>query len=55
METLVQDLDTISMRECRNILVVHIEVRGNASVSDCSLALTILAVVVWEMQGESSP
>ena len=55
METLVQDLDTISMRECRNILVVNIEVRGNASVSDCGFALTILAVVVLEMQGEIFP
>ena len=55
MEILVQELDIIYMRESSNIIVVHIEVMGNASVSDCSFGLTIRAVVVWEMQGESSP
>ena len=55
MEILVQELDTISMRECRNIIVVQIEVRGDTSVGDYGFGLTILAVVVLEMQGESSP
>jgi hypothetical protein len=35
--------------------VVHVEIRENASVSDCSVCLTMLAVVVVEMQGEISP
>jgi|SRR5271170_6594072 len=55
MAILVQELDIISMRECRNIIVVHTEVRGDASVGDCGFGWTILGVVVLEMQGESSP
>ena len=50
-----QELDVISMRERRNAIVVTTEVRRDASVADCGFGLSILAVVVLEMQGESSP
>jgi hypothetical protein len=54
MEIFVEELEIISSRECRNVIVVQIEVRSDASVSDCGFALTMLAVVVVEMQGEIS-
>ena len=53
MEIFVEELEIISSRECRNVIVVQVEVRGDAPVSDCSFGLTMLAVVV-EMLGEIS-
>jgi hypothetical protein len=54
MEIFVEELENISSRECRNVIVVQVEVRVDASVSDCCFSLTLLAVVVPEMQGEIS-
>jgi len=54
MEIFVEELEIISSRECRNVIVVQVEVRRGASVSDCGFGLTVLAVVVLEMQGEIS-
>jgi hypothetical protein len=54
MEIFVEELENISSRECRNVIVVQVEVRVDASVSDCCIGLTLLAVVVPEMQGEIS-
>ena len=54
MEIFVEELETISSREYGNVIVVLVEVRGDASVSDCGFGLTVLAVVVVEMQGEIS-
>jgi len=34
MEIFVEELEIISSRECRSVIVVQVEVRGNASVSD---------------------
>src|SRR5277367_3258756 len=51
----VEELKIISSTECWNDIVVHVEVRGDASVSDCSVGLTMVPVVVVEMQGEISP
>jgi hypothetical protein len=52
--SVVEELGIISSRECRNVIVVHVEVKGGASVSGCGFGLTMLAVVVVEMQGEIS-
>ena len=54
MEIFVEELETISSRECRNVIVVRVEARLDASFSDCGFGLTVLAVVVVEMQGEIS-
>ena len=54
MEISAEELQNISSRECWNDIVVHLEVRGDASVGDYSVGLTMLAVVVAEMQGEIS-
>ena len=55
MEIFVEELEIIAMRECRNVIGVHTEIRGDASVSDWGFGLTMLAVVVLEMGGEVSP
>jgi hypothetical protein len=49
MEIFVEELEIISSKECRNAIVVRVEVRGNVSVGDCGFALTVLAVVVVEI------
>jgi hypothetical protein len=52
MEIFGEELGIISSRECSNDIVVDAEVRGDASVGDCGVGLSTLAVVVVEMQGE---
>ena len=54
MEIFGEELEIISSREHRNVTVVWVEGRGDASVSDCGFGLTVLAVVVVEMEGEIS-
>ena len=54
MEIFVEELEIICMRECGNVIRVHAEARGDAFVRDCCFGLTMLGVVVVEMQGESS-
>jgi hypothetical protein len=50
-----RDYNIISSRESRNVIVVQVEVRGDAFVSDSGFGLTVLVtVVVVEMQGEIS-
>ena len=49
MEISAEELQNISSRECWNDIVVHLEVREDASVGDYSVGLTMLAVVVVEM------
>jgi len=51
---IAEELEIISVRESRNVIVVHTEVKRDASVSDCHFGLTMLAVVVLEIQGETS-
>ena len=52
MEIFVGELEIISSRECWNVIVVHGEVRGDASVSGYMLGLTRIGVVVVEIWGE---
>jgi hypothetical protein len=54
VEIFVEELEIISSRECRNVIVVQVEVRRDAFVRGCCFALTVLAVVVVKMQGEIS-
>jgi len=54
MEIFGEELGIISSRKSSNDIVVHAEVREDASVGDCGVGLTMLAVVVAEMQGEIS-
>jgi len=48
-------LQNISSKECWNDIVVLLEVRGDASFSDCGVCLTMVAVVVVEIWGEIPP
>jgi hypothetical protein len=48
-------LQNISSRECCNDIVVLLEVRGDASLRDCSVGLTMVAVVVVEIWGKILP
>jgi len=54
MEIFGEELENISSRECRDVIVVQVEVRVDGSVSDCCFGLTVLALVVPEMQSEIS-
>jgi hypothetical protein len=52
MEIFGKELEIISSKERWDDIVVHVEVRGDASISDCCVGLTVVAVVVVEMQGD---
>ena len=52
MEIFGEELEIISSKECWNDIVVDVEVGDDASVSDCGVGLTMVAVVVVEMHGE---
>ena len=54
MEIFGEELEIVSSKERWDDIVVHVKVRGDASISDCGVRLTMLAVVVVEMQGEIS-
>jgi hypothetical protein len=54
-EIFEEELEIISRRECWNVIVVHMEVRGDGFVSGYMLGLTRIGVVVVEMWGEVSP
>jgi hypothetical protein len=54
MENFGKELEIILSKKCWNDIVVHVKARGDASVSDCGVCLTMVAVVVVEMQGEIS-
>ena len=55
MEIFEEELEIISRRECWNVIVVDMEVRGDGSVSGCMLGLTRMVVVVVEIWGEVPP
>ena len=44
LEIFVQELRIISVRECRNVIVVNAELRGDGWVSDYGFGLTMLLV-----------
>jgi len=52
MEIFVEELRIISIRERRNVIVVHAAVRGDGWVVDCGFGLTMRAVVVVDTEGE---
>jgi hypothetical protein len=54
MENFGKELEILSSKECWDDIVVHVEVRWDATVGDCGFGLTMVAVVVVEMQGEIS-
>ena len=47
LEIFVEETGIISVRECRNVIVVNAELRGDAWVSDSGFGLTILSVWWW--------
>jgi hypothetical protein len=47
--------EIISSKERWNDIAVHVEVRGDASLCDWRIGLTMLAVVVVEMWGKFHP
>ena len=54
LETFGKELQIISSKEYWDDIVVYVEVIDDGSVSDWGVGLTMLAVVVVEMQGEIS-
>ena len=52
LEIFVEETGIISVRECRNVIVVNAELRGDGWVSDCGFGLTMLSVVVVDTEGE---
>ena len=54
LETFGKELQIISSKEYWDDIVVYIEVMDDGSVGDWGVGLTMLAVVVVEMQDETS-
>ena len=52
LEIFVEELGIISVRECRNVIVVNAELRGDGWVNDCGFGLTMVSVVVVDTEGE---
>ena len=55
MEIFAEELEIIPSRECWTVIVVHLQVRGDGSVSGCMLGLTRIGVVVVDIWGEIPP